>query len=184
MLSRSALLAPAIGAMLATACAGNSAPAGFLPMPVAAQTTAFGGWIELELVADSAAKGQRGERVEGELLAVTPDSVWVLTDEGGRAIATASVREGQLTGYRAQVGSITGWTALGVVSTISNGVGLIITAPLWVLTGTIAGSGESRAPVSRVPTSSWTDLARFARFPQGLPAGVAIQSLQPKVARQ
>jgi len=160
-----------IVALLATACAGNTAPEGFLPTKVQAQTSAYGGWIELEVARQG---------VEGELLAVTADSVWVLTAQGARVIPTASVKEGKLTGYQSQTGAISGFTALGVLSTASNGVVLILTAPLWIITGTVAGSHESRAPVSTVPEQRWQDLAVFARFPQGMPPGVALRSLKPK----
>ncbi len=177
MPSRSALPAAWISALLAMACAANPAPEGFLPTRVQAQTMAYGGWIEL--MVDSA-NSRKQQRVEGELLAVTADSVWVLSTQGARVIATGSVKEGRLTAYQSQTGAITGWTALGVLSTASNGVVLILTAPLWIITGTIAGINESHAPVRDVPGQRWEDLAAFGRFPQGMPAGVALQSLKPR----
>ena len=159
-----------IAALLTTACAGNPAPEGFLPSRVEAQSSPYGGWMELELA--------NKQRVAGELLAVTPDSVWVLTAQGGRVIATRAVMNGKLTAYQSQAGAISGWTALGVLSTASNGVVLVITAPLWILTGTVAASNDSHDPVMHVPRPYWTQLAPFARFPQGMPAG-ALQSLKP-----
>ena len=143
-------------------CASNTAPHDFLMTPAEAREMAFGGWMELDLTS---------ERVEGELLAVTADSVWVMTAQGGRAIATTAVRTGKLTGYKGQQGMISGYTALGVVSTLSNGVALILTAPLWIIVGTTAASNESRAPQRIRPDAgrTWPELALFARFPQGMP---------------
>lgn len=171
MPSRSAGSCAWLAAVLAMACAGNTAPEGFLPTKAQAQTSAYGGWIELEVAR---------QRVEGELLAVTADSVWVLTAQGVRVVPTASVTSGKLTAYQSQASAISGWTVLGVLSTASNGIVLVFTAPLWVITGTVAGSHESRAPVRTVPERRWADLAGFARFPQGMPPGVALRSLKPK----
>jgi hypothetical protein len=164
--------AEAIALLFVAACATNTAPQNFLPTPEEAQDIAAGGWMELDLAAP---KGVQGERVEGELLAVSADSAWVMTAQGGRAIATTAVRTGKLTGYRAAHGAVSGYTALGVLSTLSNGVVLIVTAPLWIIVGTTAASHESFAAQRLVPGPgttglTWERLALFARFPQGMPA--------------
>ena len=158
------------------ACASNTAPPRFLPSSKQAQTEAYGGWIELRYL-----EGGRERRAEGELIAVTQDTVWVLGDSGGVALATGAVRRGKLTAYTAGTGAVAGYTALGVVSTISNGVLLIFTAPLWIVTGTVAGANQSYAPERRVPPLTWADLGVFARFPQGRPAEVRLDRLEPKV---
>jgi hypothetical protein len=67
-----------------------------------------------------------------------------------------------------------------VVSTISNGYLLGITAPLWIITGIVASSNESRAPLRGVPPLVWADLAAYARFPQGLPPGIDLGEIRPK----
>ncbi len=133
--------AAVVAALLAAACASNTAPSGFLPSPQDARASAYGAWIELTLTASS-----RQRAVEGELLAGS--------------------------------GAVAGWTALGVVSTISNGLLLIFTAPAWIITGTVAGSSESYAPQGNVPPLRWAELARFARFPQGMPPGLVLNTLK------
>jgi len=160
-------------AILATACATNTAPSGFLPSPrEAAHTSAYGAWIELKVLGSS-----RERTVHGELLAVTADTVWVLSDSSVAVLPTTVVGRGKLTAWRSGTGAVTGWTVLGVVSTLSNGVLLIFTAPLWIITGTLAGSNESYAPQRDVPPLRWAELARFARFPQGIPPGLALDTL-------
>jgi len=158
-------------AILAAACATNTAPSDFLPSPQEAQTSAYGAWIELRLIGTS-----RQPIVEGELLAVTTDSVWVLCDSGAVVLPTSAVAKGKLTAWRSGTGAIAGGTGLGVLSTISNGLLLIVTAPLWIITGTAAGSSESYAPQRAVSPLAWMDLARFARFPQGMPPGFALHT--------
>lgn len=161
------------GALLAAGCATNTAPPGFLPSPDEAQTEAYGGWIELR-----SAAGGRNDRVDGELMAVTEDSVWVLGDSGAVVLPTAAVREGKLTAYRSGTGAVAGWTFLGVLSTVSNGVFLLGTAPLWIITGTVAGTRQSHIPERDVAPRAWSQLAPFARFPHGMPAGVRLEDLR------
>ncbi len=157
------------------ACAGNTAPAGFLVPPRLAQTEAYGGWVELLVTG--------GARVDGELIAVTADSVWVL-GTASVVVPVANVRQGKLTTVQSEVGNVAGATGLGVVSTISNGILLVFTMPLWIIVGTAAGSSQSYAPERRVPPLHWAELNGFARFPQGLPDGVSLASLRAKPRRR
>jgi hypothetical protein len=69
---------------------------------------------------------------------------------------------------------------LGTLSTISNGGFLIFTAPMWLIGGSLAVGGESRAPERKSPPLTWVELAPFARFPQGIPDGIALTALQEK----
>ncbi len=181
-MSRAKRLGSCLAVALAAACATNSAPGGFLVSPKEAAASPYGGWIELTV-----GDGRNERRVEGELLAVSGegDSVWVLRDSAGGgggalAVPTASVRRGKLTGYSSNAGEVVSWTLLGVLSTASNGLLLIVTAPLWIVTGTVAASGESIAPERRTPPLAWPELALFARFPQGLPPGLPLGALTPK----
>jgi len=70
-------------------------------------------------------------------------------------------------------------TVLGLLSTVSNGWFLIVTGPMWLIGGSIAASGQRRVPIESVPTVRWTDVAAFARFPQGILPGVELNALQP-----
>jgi hypothetical protein len=161
-------------AVLDAGCASSSAPAGWLPKPAAAQSTAYGGWIELTY-------GQPTEqRAAGELIAVSAESVWVLSQTQALVISTSAVRAGKLTAYEAQKGGFTTWTVLGALSTISNGAFLIFTAPMWMIGGSLAVAGESRAPQRKISSVSWGGLAAFARFPQGMPEGIEMSTLEAK----
>jgi hypothetical protein len=165
-----------IAAIACTACAGKTTPKGWLPTPKEAQETAYGGWIELRYLEKSEARG-----AAGELIAVSTDSVWVLTNEQGLVIPTASVRQGKLTGYAAQ--SLRGWTLAGTLSSVSNGAFLIFTMPAWLIGGSLANGSESRAAERKSPPLQWAELAAFARFPQGLPQGLEISGLSRKKGR-
>ena len=171
--TRGVMLAPLL---CAVACAGNPAPAGFLPSPAQAARDVYGGWIEVTVSA-----GRRDSTIAGELIAARADTVWILPDSGPAvAVPTSTVKKGRVARYNSQAGAVAGFAALGVVSTISNGFLLGITAPLWIITGIVASSNESRAPLRGVPPLAWTDLAAYARFPQGLPAGIDLGEIRPK----
>lgn len=162
--------------LCAVACAGNPAPAGFLPSPAEAVRDVYGGWIEVTVSA-----GRRDSTIAGELIAARVDTVWILPDSGGVvAVSTTTVKQGRVARYNSEAGAIGGFTALGVVSTISNGYLLGITAPLWIITGIVASSNESRAPLRGVPPLVWADVAAYARFPQGLPPGIDLGEIRPK----
>lgn len=157
------------------ACASNSAPKDWLPRPVEAQTDAYGGWIELDYQ-DSGVK--RG--MDGELIAVSADSVWVLNRKQSRVIPTSAVTAGKLTFYAAETGPLTLWSTLGTLSTISNGALLLFTAPMWLIGGSLATGAESHAAQRQGAPLTWAELAPFARFPQGMPDGIGLTTLQPK----
>ncbi len=172
-IKRAARGAGVTAALLVAGCASNSAPSGFLPSPEEAQTSGYGAWIELR---SQDASGERA--TEGELLAVTADTVWVLSRSGAVALPTSAVAQCKLTAWQSGAGAIAVWTGVGVLSTISNGLFLVFTAPLWIITGTVAGSSESHAPQHKVPPFGWAELAEFARFPQGIPPKLALNTLQ------
>ena len=161
--------------VMAAACAYNPAPSGFLPSPKEADRNLYGAWIELTVP-----DGRRERMVAGELIAVGQDSVWLLPDSGAGvvAFATAGLTRGQLVWYHSEAGAVAGYTALGIVSTISNGAFLLLTAPAWLITGVVASSNESGAPIRKSPRTRWADLAAYARFPGGMPVGIDVSQLR------
>lgn len=162
---------------VAVSCVGahNTAPSGWLPKPAETQTSAYGGWIDL-----SCKESVGPRRISGELISVSADSVWVLSDSGGVVIPTSAVRDGKLTAYAAQTGELKTWTLLGTLSTISNGALLVFTAPMWILGGSLTVGGEARSPERKHPPVGWSELAPYARFPQGMPEGLQLTALRPK----
>ena len=160
------------------ACAGNPAPRGWLPGPEDAPQDPYGAWVAV-------LEGDESETA-GELIAVRDDSVFVLTQSGRLAgFAYGDIQQARLAYYDAQWGGLAAWTILGSLATISNGYFAGITLPLWVITGSIAASAESRAPLEEARlVSQWRELRMYARFPQGMPEGLDRSVLRPRpVAR-
>jgi hypothetical protein len=153
-------------------CATNPAPKGWLPPAAKAQAQAYGGWISL-----TCKKAEAVTLVEGELIAVSDDRVYVLADSGLVDVPHESVVKATLAAYATGDGELAGWSALGTVSTLSHGVYLVITAPIWIVAGIMAAGGESRAGLRRYPEKPLASFRLYARFPQGLPTGLEASAL-------
>jgi hypothetical protein len=152
---------PLVVLSMATAClsgcAHNTAPAGWHPPALVALRSTHGGWIRVEGTV----------RTEGELIAVDQTAFHVLTRSGFQSVPRASVEKITLTGYGNRARTLALWSVLGGVSTLSHGINLLFTAPMWTVGGIVASLTEKHASI-------WHDADvafRFARFPQGLPPG-------------
>lgn len=126
-----------------------------------------------------------GRSVKGELLAVSADSLWLLTGPTVRAVLLAPLRSVRVIRHSVSGSKVALWGALGALVT---GVGLtgacssVANAECGgVLPGMILGwgvwtglFGTALAQSSRedLPPAQ-PSLSGYARFPQGLPAGFA-----------
>lgn len=162
-------------AVLAMGCASTTAPSKWLPRPDQTQALAHGGWISVHY-----AEGRTMLQVHGELIAIHADSMFVLPADGLKVIPTAKINQAKLTAYDANWGPLATWSVLGTLSSASHGIGLIFSAPVWILTGTIATSAQSHAPQLTFPRRSWNEFRMYTRFPSGLPKGINRQYLLPK----
>lgn len=111
---------------------------------------------------------------QGELIAIGPEGVWVLA--GRRLIRTPLERVSELNvyGYDVSIGGPAAWGLLGTLSTISHGFFLIFTAPIWLVTTIGSSSSHSRSAHERYvdDRGDLSEIAKWARFPQGMPLGV------------
>jgi hypothetical protein len=164
-----------LAAWCLSGCASSTAPKGWLPKAVEAQSAAHGGWLSLKVK-----DGSRGTVHEGELLAIQADSIFILEHGACFGLPTGQVSEAKLMGYDANKGPLAAWTLFGTLSTASHGAFLIISAPVWVIAGTGATASQSRAPQTIVTPATWETARAYARFPQGLPEGLDRSSLRPK----
>lgn len=159
-------------ALVASGCASTSAPDGWLPPPSEAGREAYGGWVEVETA---------GALVEGELIALGPDSLYVLgLDDRLDVVARGAVTEARLAYADAAVQKTVLWGLGGTLSTASHGFFLILTAPTWLIATAVSGPAESRAHKLRVSRDGWEPFRAFARFPQGLPTRVDRQRLRSR----
>jgi hypothetical protein len=160
-------------AVALASCASSNAPRAWLPGPNEVPATAKGAWIEVSVVERSGEAGRerrRTRRCEGEFLAASPESVYVLTMDGVEVVSRSAVASARVALFRSQIGTGALITMGGFLSTASNGLGAVLTGPLWLIVGSIATGSVSREPLHDVPSHTWEEASLYARFPQGLPA--------------
>lgn len=128
-----------------------------------------------------------GQEVSGELISVERSVVRVLRFGAGTGaltwVASTDVKSADVYPYETE-GGFAAWTLLGVLSTVSHGFILVLSAPIWIISGSIAGGVESRHNILSYPEHSWGEIVIWARFPQGLPPGLDEESLTTPKARR
>ncbi len=156
-------------------CASTVAPRGWVPKANELPRDVFGSWIEV-ITRDN-------KLITGELIAVQSDTLFVAKDRL-IAIPKDNIKVAKLIAYDMRnTGSCIGiilFTLLGTASTISHGFFLILTAPAWILTGTVSCLMYHMNPhaIITYPSvlpfrrTSLEDFKPFARYPQGLPPDI------------
>lgn len=162
-------------ALAAMGCASTTAPSKWLAPPIETQRQAFGGWISVDYQTN-----RLKSEIHGELIAVAPDSIFVLAADRFWAIPAKQITKAKLTAYDPNVGPLALWSFLGTLSTASHGFVLIISAPIWIISGTAASSAQSYQPQLSFPKKPWNEFRKYARFPGGLPQGLDRKTLKRK----
>ena len=156
-------------------CQSVNAPSGSVPKRIGLATNAFGGWVSISFL-DSTR-----QTVEGEFIAVSNDTVYVMVGDEIDPRNVADIRTARIILFNTETAAYGVWTALTSLGTISNGGFLIFTLPMTILTGVATTIGESkRINFFEYPTHDWKMLSRYARFPQGVPTGVNLYDLEPQ----
>ena len=158
----------------ASGCASHPAPRQWLPDARTAANTGWGGWIRMTVMVDSAKA-----IVGGELIAAHDDTVFVMAPgDSLRAIAHDRIRKAELVEYDPKEGTVSAYAFLGVLTTASHGVVLVLSAPAWMITGAVL----THVVVNEAMTKSTvtTALRPYARFPQGIPPTLDRSKLLPK----
>ncbi|MBI5512467.1 MAG: hypothetical protein HY909_01790 [Deltaproteobacteria bacterium] len=110
-----------------------------------------------------------GEELRGELLACDGAQLYLrlatVDGEAWERVAWRDALEVSALGPSGG-GAMLGWSIAGLVSTITHGFFLVISAPVWLLSGSIV-TALNWSPTTRLANCS--EAAPYARFPQGLP---------------
>lgn len=124
--------------------------------------------------------------VNGELVAVGADSLWIRQDDGVRSMALGDldgvrVRHHGFTFGKAMLiatigGLVTGAAMTAACSSIdgSDSCGGVFIGMMgsWLAIGAIAGAASSSSAYRSLEPVSYQALQPYARYPQGLPPGV------------
>jgi hypothetical protein len=159
-----------VAALLFSGCASTGAPSGWLTMPEDIPSDPYGGWVTVE----------HGDGLSrGELIAVSGDTLF-LADSRLHAIPIAGIRSARLATYDPTAGQIALGTFGGVLLTLTNGAGLILTGPLWIIGGSIAAVSRSMEPIIDYPDEPIERFTAYARFPQGLSNSIRRETLRAR----
>lgn len=160
--------------ILGAGCTAVRAPGKTVPKRKAITTDAFGGWLSLI--------NNSQDTLQGELIAATGESLYVLTHSGPLEISKEDITSARLVVYNTNTSEYVLWAILGSLSTISNGFYFVFTFPAWLLAGIPTSIGESkRNNYLDYPANSLEEMIKYSRFPQGLPAGIELPSLRPRL---
>jgi hypothetical protein len=154
----------------------SSAPRGWLPRVEAAGRDPYGGWITLRPTDAHQAN------LAGEFIAATADSAYVLTSGSVVGVPWFEVKRAQVVWYEAGTGAVNGWVFGGCLATLSHGVGLIFSLPVWLIAGNVVSHAHVRAARMEYPALPWHELRAGARFPGGLPPGLQREKLAGRPA--
>lgn len=185
-----------ITAGLLWSCKTTNAPQNYLPHPKDMATHGFGGWTDIylknpddiETEVDSLPPFMQSklfnpdQPLSGEMIAIEKDSLYVHSAQGLRVLPKNVIDNVDLQGYKSGFSLYTGTTLFGILSTITHGFYLILSTPLWLISGVIFGGSQAHVPILEYPDrESWGELRRFARFPQGLPEDMSRNQLKSQL---
>jgi hypothetical protein len=153
-------------------CASTNEPSRWLPASEDLPSDVYGGWISVE---------SDGENLAGELIAISGDTVF-LADTLLRTIPIAHMLSARLVSYEVGYGMGAG-AFFGSVSTASNGWFLMLTFPMWLIGGSIAGVSRTFDPIIDYPNTRLDGFIPFARYPQGIPPGIDRDGVRMRAQR-
>jgi len=151
-------------------CATSYAPANYLPSTDDIPQNVFGGWLTLITEPDPLVQDSKSMMFGGEFIAVDDSVVYLLYDSLYQ-IPRRIVSESTLELDQKNTTAYGLWVIGGSLLTVTNGKFLVITFPLWLVAGIPAASGESirdRYETDYPDEIYWSDVNKFARFPQGV----------------
>lgn len=170
---------PLLFVFLCCGCASFHAPYKWLPQPEKVPEDPYGSWIEVVNITPDSIKA---ETIRGELIAIDKDTLYLLDTplSNIQMLPAAKIKSARLVRYYANEAGVAVLTALGALTTISNGMFLIFTMPTWLIGGSIASTARSFDPVMDYPDVGLQEFIPYARFPQGFPKGVNKLFFGPK----
>ena len=179
-------------AIVCAGCASNTSPRGWLPNAEEIQSSAYGAWVTIRLVAQREGR----QDFHGELIALQPDSIFMLNADGLLGFPSTDVDNIKVTYFEIDGGPAF-WSTAGAFSAVTHGWYGVFTLPIWVIVGASTSASYSHAAEIKLPRDShapgsreqakWNDgsanAARpearsLARFPGGIPANLDRTSLR------
>jgi len=164
--SRTLVAMAGIAAILPSCIASSPAPRAWQRSLGDVQRVTYGAWTRVE---------GAGVAMDGELIAVEPARILLARGAQVAAVPSPCVDKLTIAAFEAPA-STTAWGVAGTLSTPSHGYFLVFTFPIWLLTATTSTYAQTSAGHITETHLGGAPLhvdriRKWARFPQGLPAG-------------
>jgi hypothetical protein len=120
---------------------------------------------------------KKGERIDGELIAIDSNKIVVLSSTEKKCLLVSVKEIKRFTLQYAQPKQY-GWTIpVFLLSTISHGFFSIFTVPVNLIVTISSTSSGNSAFKYKSKSMNYQKLKMFARFPQGIPSNIPIESI-------
>jgi hypothetical protein len=159
---------------LLVGCASSRAPERWLPSAEEAQRDVYGSWIEI-----SYETGGDLYRDGGEFIAIDSQYLYYANESELQMVPLSAISKAKIVVYRSESGQLAGWTVAGSISTVSHGFFLILSLPVWIISGSAFTAACSFEPVIDIEPGDWDRVRIYARYPTGLPEDFDSVLLRP-----
>lgn len=165
---------------------GSCAAPAYLPDSTMIDVNPYGGYIEVVHVKYTEKNGkvikESDASTNGELIAVDRDTMTILSQKDNHIIQLPVKDVTEYT-LRYAKPKAYGWSIpLYLLLTASHGLGLVLTAPVNLITTIAVTSSGANAFKYSDDNLKIKDLSKFARFPQGLPPSIhSLSEIKPYV---
>ena len=141
----------------------------YLPTSDKIDVNEFGSYINVSM--------KKGERIDGELIAIDSNKIVVLSSTEKKCLLVSVKEIKRFTLQYAQPKQY-GWTIpVFLLSTISHGFFSIFTVPVNLIVTISSTSSGNSAFKYKSKSMNYQKLKMFARFPQGIPSNIPIESI-------
>lgn len=167
--------------MVCACLLSGCAAASYLPKTTEIDVNPHGSYISVLLAADRNAGRKADVRIEGELIAVDSSQLFVLTyvdfAKETVPIPLSEIRTFTLTYAQPKK---YGWSipVLTLIAPFINGYYSLFTIPVALVGSIVATSSGVSDFQYRNDQISYLELKMFARFPQGIPAGITLSQIE------
>ena len=165
-------------------CQNPMIPSGYVPGIKEVSSGVYGAWIKVKAFSDSIEN--LSLELSGELIAVSNDSLYVLTEVDLIALHRDRISGASLYLFRSRNLPMFGFlglipTFIGIVASADYGAGFFVLG-LPLLTTTVLQAVLKGNSVLLYPEkATMDDLVKYARYPQGLPPGINREILHLKI---
>lgn len=172
-----------VSAVLLIGCGRTFAPSGWLPETDDYPSNVYGGWMTLVVSTDSAYDNAELFEYKGEFLSSDDEYVYLLADST-YAVNKQNIRSALLELDQKNSSTYALWGVAFLLTPVINGYYAVFTGPFGIISGVAASSTEAtrdRYEEKSPGNTYWLNVQKFGRFPQGIPKGIDLKRIQPKL---